>query len=428
MKNILILGSGAREHALAKKFHQAKCKPFVVPGNDGIKREFDTFTIESQDITDSFLDIYEIIQENNIDLVFAGSEQYLAGGIVDFLSDLDVPVVGPTKAAARIETSKVFAKNLMTKYGIPTAKYQTFTSTKEAIDYLDQVEFPIVIKADGLAAGKGVIIAKDRQEAVVAISDMISGARFGLAGKEIVIEEFLVGKEVSVFAFCDGEHFVSTIFAEDHKQAFDEDLGPNTGGMGAYAPVGSFAPLKQKVDTQIFAPILQAMKTEGYPFTGVLFAGLMINKGSLKVIEFNCRMGDPETQVLLPLLKNNITDICSAIINKHIDCVHLQWKPKYAVNVVLVSKGYPDSYEKGYPIEIDPALFNDEDLIIYFAGIKEDPETNMLYNNGGRVMSITCLKDTLPEAINYAYKKIRLIKSGNLRYRGDIGRRQILDA
>jgi len=428
MKNILILGSGAREHAIAKKFQQAKCNVIVVPGNDGIKREFPTFTIESKDITDCFLDIYDIIKENNVDLVFAGSEQFLAGGIVDFLNDLDVPVIGPTKAAARIETSKIFAKNLMTKYGVPTAKFQTFTNTKEAISYLDQVEYPIVIKADGLAAGKGVVIAQERQEAIVAISEMISGARFGLAGKEIVIEEYMVGKEASVFAFCDGDHFVSTIFAEDHKQAFDDDIGPNTGGMGAYAPVGSFAHLKQKVDSQIFAPILQAMRSEGYPFTGVLFAGLMINKGDIKVIEFNCRLGDPETQVILPLLKNNLTDICSAIINKHIDCVQLQWKPQSAVTVVLVSDGYPDNYEKGYLVEIDPSLFNDESLQIYFAGIKEDPETKKLYNNGGRVLNIACVKDTLPEAINYAYKKLRLIQSSNLRYRADIGRRQIPDA
>jgi phosphoribosylamine--glycine ligase len=460
MKNILILGSGGREHAIAKKFSESSHvdKIFVIPGNDGINSVGSGFIrsavgsgfIRSAN-ADTFQEIHEFIKENEIDLVFIGNEQYLADGIVDYLASVEsiVPIdtrknqsvssnpphstlIGPTQSAARIESSKVFSKNLMKKYNIPTAFYESFDDIERALEYIQDKAFPIVLKADGLAAGKGVLIARDRGEAEVFIKEMLSGEKFGDAGREIVIEEFLEGEEASVFAFCDGENFVSTIFSQDHKRAFDNDEGLNTGGMGAFAPVDKFAHLKDEVDRLVFEPILRAMKEEGCAFVGVLFAGLMICPHStlhsphsklIKIIEFNSRLGDPETQVILPLLENDLYELCEAIANKKIHEVKLKWKKKYAVNVVLASKGYPETFEKGHEIDIHPDLFTDPKLHLYFAGVKKN--NDILTNNGGRVLSLTCLNDTLQSAINYIYTKLPLIKSDILRYRNDIGAKGI---
>jgi len=424
MSNILILGSGAREHALAEKFTQSGDNVLVAPGNDGINLDFQTFALDTASVATTFQSIYDIIIRNQIDFVFVGNEQFLADGVVDFLAERRIPTIGPTKAAAQIETSKAFAKDLMTRHGIPTARYQSFTDSDSALRYLYEIEYPIVIKADGLAAGKGVTVAIDKHKATIAITEMMTHKKFGSASDTIIIEEFLQGEEASIFAFCDGENFVSTIFSQDHKQALDGDLGPNTGGMGAYAPVDRFAHLQAQVDEQILAPTLFAMKSVGCPFSGVLYAGLMISGDSVKVIEFNCRFGDPETQVILPLLKNSLTDICRAIVNKKISDIRLQWKPQYAVNVVLASKGYPADFEKGHPVHIDNSLFADSNLHLYFSGIKIDQQTHLLTNSGGRVLGLTALGDTLDSAIHYAYQHLPLIMSPNLRYRTDIGRRK----
>ncbi|MCL2063571.1 MAG: phosphoribosylamine--glycine ligase [Candidatus Cloacimonetes bacterium] len=467
MKNILVLGSGAREHAIASKFQESKnvANVYVIPGNDGIDKEFVTMK------TNDFVKIYDFILANKIDLVFVGNEQFLADGIVNFLNTKEVNVIGPTMEAAQIESSKVFSKYLMKQGNIPTAKYQNFQCADKATEYIQDIGFPIVIKASGLAAGKGVLIAQDIHEATHFIQDILCGDKFGSAGEEIVIEEYLQGEEVSVFAFCDGENFVSTIFSQDHKTAFDDDKGLNTGGMGAYAPVDKYSYLKDDVDRLVFEPILREMKKEGCPFVGVLYAGLMINR-NINVIEFNCRFGDPEAQVILPLLENDLYEICEAIIEKRVHEIKLKWKDQYAVAVVLASIGYPEKFEKDYSIFIDFELLRDENLKIFFSGVEaveskiRIPEkmNDMLLlpslqttnspknpipvirwgregnyhfltraggyihfrNNGGRVMSIVALDDTLEEAIQYVYTKIDLVKSEILRYRSDIGRKGLV--
>lgn len=419
MKKVLVMGSGGREHALAKKFQASPqvSAVFVAPGNDGIATEFETFP------SGDFSQIYGFVLAHNIDLVFVGNEQFLADGIVDFLSAKGVTVIGPTRAAARIESSKVFCKDLLRSSGVNTAVYESFTDESAAIAYLQSQSFPVVVKADGLAAGKGVIIAETKAEAEKCVREILAGELFGDAGNSLIIEEFLVGDEASIFAFCDGENFVSTVFAQDHKKAFDGDKGLNTGGMGAFAPVQKFAHLKEKVDATIFAPVLQAMKKEGCPFTGVLFAGLMIAGESVKVIEFNCRFGDPETQVILPLLENDLYKICVAIAEKKISQHSLVWHSKSALCIVLASKGYPETFEKGHPVNIPAELLTDQSLQICFAGIKNEGGT--FVNSGGRVISLTCIEDSLEKASKYGYQKASEIKSDILRYRGDLGKLEI---
>jgi phosphoribosylamine--glycine ligase len=419
MQNVLILGSGGREHALAFKFQESPSvnKVYVMPGNDGIAQDYSCVSIRSFD------KIYDFILENQIDLVFVGSEQYLADGIVDYLNQFDVAVIGPSKEAAQIESSKVFSKNLMLKYNIPTASYKTFCDAIQAIDYIKSQKFPLVIKADGLAAGKGVLIAQNEAEAAEYVVDILSGQKFGTAGNEIVLEEFLSGEEVSIFAFCDGKSFVSTIISQDHKKTFDNDEGLNTGGMGAYAPVDKFHHLKDRIDREIFTPVLKALSLENKPFKGILYAGLIIEttatkENNIRVIEFNARLGDPETQVILPLLENDIFEICKAIIEGTVNKVALKWKDKYAVNVVLASIGYPEDFEKGHLIQIPTEVSNTPNLHIYFSGVVIDSDG--IKNSGGRVFSATAIDDTLESAIEYCYSKISLVKSDILRYRTDI--------
>jgi phosphoribosylamine--glycine ligase len=418
-----VLGSGGREHAIAEKFltSDRDGDVFVVPGSLLLNRGEDYSHVKT------FAYIYTFIVEKNIKLVFVGSEQFLADGIVDFLREKNVKVIGPTRVASQIENSKTWAKNLMNRYNVPTAKYQSFSDIVSAIKHLDDVNYPIVIKADGLAAGKGVIIAIDRATAESTIIEMLSGKLFGRSGEQIVIEEYLIGEEASIFAFCDGEHFVSTIFCQDHKKSEDGDEGANTGGMGAFAPVDKFSKLQKTVDETIFRPILDGMKAEGCPFTGVLFAGLMISGDDINVIEFNCRLGDPETQVLLPLLANDFYDICNAIIDKRINEVQLSWTDKYAVGVCMVSSGYPGSFEKGLPITIPSELHNDDRIKIYYAGISYCPETDIYLNAGGRVVCVTGIGKTLSETIDYVYCKLPMIKSNILRYRTDIGNRGLIE-
>ena len=403
MKNILILGEGAREHAIADKFYQDDDKANIIRIS----------------YTNNLSDILNIIDKNNINLVFAANEQFLADGVIDVLNKMNIKAIGPTKDAARIETSKSYAKNLMKKYNIPTANYETFVNLEKAIDYIDNKKtFPVVIKADGLAAGKGVLIAENKEIARDCIFNMLNGNKFGAAGKEIVIEDFLHGEEASIFAFCDGKNFVSTIFSKDHKRAFDGDKGLNTGGMGAFAPVDKFSHLQEKVDSTIFQPILNAMKEDGCPFSGVLYAGLMINGDDIYVVEFNCRLGDPETQVLLPILENDLFEICDAIYEQRINKIKLSWKEKYAVGVVLASKGYPEYFETGHNININEKISQDNKLKLFMAGIKK--EGDCYINSGGRVMTLCAIDDTLIDAKKYVYDKINLIVSDILYYRKDI--------
>ena len=425
MRNVLVLGSGAREHAIAKKIKESDkvAEVYVLPGNDGID-----FLIGNGkwEMGSDFDEIYDFILQKEIDMVFVGSEQFLADGIVNYLSERSIKIVGPTKEAAQIESSKVFSKELMKKYNVPTAFYEVFDDIEKATKFIQDKEFPVVLKADGLAAGKGVLIANNKKEAEVFIREMLSGKKFGASGERIVIEEFLNGEEASIFAFCDGENFVSTIFSQDHKRAFDNDEGLNTGGMGAYAPIDKFAHLKEEVDRQVFTPVLDAMKKEGCLFVGVLFAGLMIYEDNINVVEFNCRFGDPETQVILPLLENDLMEICDAIVNKEINKINLKWRERYAVTVVMASIGYPENFEKGHEIFVGEELYSDNKLNLYFSGVKEDKARNCFVNSGGRVLSLTCLDETLEKTIDYVYRKIKLVKSDILRCRKDIGRKGLI--
>jgi len=422
MKNVLIIGSGAREHAIADAFKRSKGigKIYVSPGNDGIKKDFECFSTEVTDADKPFAELIEQIKEKKIDYVFVGNEQALSDGIADELENAGIPVVGPSQKAAMIESSKVFSKFIMKKYHVPTADYQVFTAHKEALEYLNNAHYPVVVKADGLAAGKGVIIASDFAEASEALKLIFLDKKFGSAGNQVIIETFLKGEEASIFAFSDGQHFVSTIFAQDHKAIYDGDKGSNTGGMGAFAPVDKFSHLKEKVDREIFKPVLDGMKAEGTPFKGVLFAGLMIDKDEINVIEFNCRLGDPETEVILPLMKTDFALLCEAIIQKQIDQIELEFINQYAVTVVSASSGYPESFEKGNPITINQTIENYQGQIFY-AGVKQSGD--YLVNNGGRVLCATALADTLKQAIDTAYQMTACISFSNRYYRKDIGQK-----
>jgi len=422
MKNVLIIGSGAREHAIADAFKRSKGigKIYVSPGNDGIKKEFECFSTEVTDKDKPFAELIEQIKEKKSDYVFVGNEQALSDGIADELENAGIPVVGPSQKAAMIESSKVFSKFIMKKYHVPTADYQVFTAHKEALGYLNNAHYPVVIKADGLAAGKGVIIASDFAEASEALKLIFLDKKFGSAGNQVIIETFLKGEEASIFAFSDGQYFVSTIFAQDHKAIYDGDKGPNTGGMGAFAPVDKFSHLKEKVDREIFKPVLDGMKAEGTPFKGVLFAGLMIDKDEINVIEFNCRLGDPETEVILPLMKTDFALLCEAIIQKQIDQIELEFINQYAVTVVSASLGYPESFEKGNPITINQTIKNYQGQIFY-AGVKQSGD--YLVNNGGRVLCATALADTLKLAIDTAYQMTACVSFSNRYYRKDIGQK-----
>lgn len=415
--NILVIGSGGREHAIAWKFSQSDKvnKVFVAPGNPGMQDCAEMVKFAGKE------DIVRFSQEQKIEFVFIGPEQPLADGLADFLEAKNIKVVGPSAKAAQIEASKDFAKNLMKKYNVPSAEFQSFDDYLKAKIYLEECDSPIVIKADGLAAGKGVVIAQNKSEAEEALKNMMQDLAFSEAGNKVVIEEFMQGWEASIFAFSDGDNFISTIFSQDHKQAFDGDKGPNTGGMGAFAPVKQAEKYKSEVDEKIFAPIINGMKKEGIPYKGVLYAGLMITDQGPKVVEFNCRFGDPETQVILSLLKTDLVDISQAIINNDIDKIELEWKDNFAVDVIAASEGYPGKYEKGKKIEIDYPLSDSSKIC--FAGVKK--ENDCLLTNGGRVLAITTLGGTLEDAISSAYSDLRKILFTGMTYRTDIGKRKI---
>ncbi len=422
MAKVLIVGSGAREHAIAVAFQRdtAVEEVFVSPGNDGIAQFFSCFKYEAKDKNEPFVEIVNFVKEKKIDYVFVGNEQALADGIADYLEAHGIDVIGPSQKAAQIESSKVFSKNLMKKYGVPTADYAVCEDYVAALRHIAGQSFPLVLKADGLAAGKGVIIAQDKQEAIAALDLIFLDKKFGNAGNQVIIESFLSGEEASIFAFSDGEHFVSTVFSQDHKALYDNDEGPNTGGMGAFAPVDKFFMLKDKVDKVIFEPIFQGLKNEGMPFKGVLYAGLMIDGEDINVVEFNCRLGDPEAEVILPIMTNSLAELCQAIIEKSIDQCELKFSGQYAVGVISASKGYPEAFERGKPIFIHKGI---ETLTgqIYFAGVKQQGEN--LFTNGGRVLCATALGSSLQEAIDKAYSMTECVQFSNQYYRKDIGQK-----
>ncbi|MBQ3211061.1 MAG: phosphoribosylamine--glycine ligase [Oscillospiraceae bacterium] len=413
---LLVVGGGGREHAIIKKLKENPevTQIFALPGNGGIAADASCVNIGAKDIEG----IVKFAVENQVDYAVVAPDDPLVLGAVDALSEVGIPCFGPNKAAAIIEGSKVFSKNLMKKHGIPTAAYETFTDAEAALEYLESANMPIVVKADGLALGKGVIIAQTREEAKEAVRSMMLEGMFGKSGSQVVIEEFLTGPEVSVLAFTDGEYLVPMVSSMDHKRAFDNDEGLNTGGMGTVAPNPYYTEsiAKECMET-IFMPTIKAMKAEGRPFKGCLYFGLMLTPNGPKVIEYNCRFGDPETQVVLPLLESDLLTVMQATTNGTLADTEVKFGNKNACCVIMASKGYPQSYEKGFEMTIGEEAVEHA----YVAGAKL--EAGKLLTNGGRVIGLTAVEDTLEKAIESAYRLVEKVHFDNAFYRHDIGQR-----
>ncbi|MBI4299463.1 MAG: phosphoribosylamine--glycine ligase [Chloroflexi bacterium] len=419
--NILIVGSGAREHALAWKIRQSPRVEnlFAAPGNAGTAFIAQNLSIDTGD----FQALSRATQEHAIDLTVVGPEIPLANGIADYFQEHSLPIFGPTKAAAKIEASKVFAKELMMKYGIPTAMARIFTSYTDAKRYVELSPLPLVVKADGLAAGKGVTVAKTREEALEALSECMEKKVFGESGERVLIEECLQGQEVSVFAFTDGENLSSIVAACDYKRAWDGDRGPNTGGMGSYSPPGFWSmELEERILKEIMEPVIAAMAKEGAPFQGVLYGGLMITREGPKVIEFNARLGDPETQVIIPRLKSDPVEVMLSVLSGKLRKTPLEWSNEASVGVVIASGGYPGSYGRGYPIQGLDTL--EEEVLVFHAGTKLALDTTSgktrIVSDGGRVVTVVALGEALAEARERVYSNIGSIHFQDSFYRKDI--------
>ena len=415
---LLVVGGGGREHAIIKKLKEnsAVSEIFATPGNGGIAKDATCVNIGAKDIDA----IVKFSVEKGIDYAVVAPDDPLVLGAVDALNDAGIPCFGPTKAAAIIEGSKVFSKNLMKKYGIPTAAYETFDDMEKALAYLDNAAIPVVIKADGLALGKGVIIALTREEARQAVVSMMQDGMFGASGSHVVIEEFLTGPEVSVLSFTDGETVVPMVSSMDHKRALDHDEGLNTGGMGTIAPNPYYTDeiAKECMET-IFLPTIRAMKAEGRTFKGCLYFGLMLTPNGPKVIEYNCRFGDPETQVVLPLLESDLLTVMQATTNGTLAQTPVVFSNKNACCVVMASAGYPQKYATGFALDIDPAVAD----CVYVAGAKLSD--GQLVTGGGRVLGVTAVCDTLTQAVDEAYKRVEKVHFQNAFFRHDIGARAL---
>lgn len=418
---VLVIGSGGREHALLWKLSQSPSVTdvYVVPGNDGMSDVASLIPIKGND------DIIDFARLMQVDLTVAGPETVLTEGLADEFEKRGMAFFGPSKAAARIEGSKGFAKALMKKYGIPTATYETFDDEEKAIAYLKANDtYPIVIKADGLASGKGVIIAQSEEEAIDTVKDMLEGHTFSGAGRSVVIEEFMEGEEASMLCFCDGTNVVPMISAQDHKRIFDFDKGPNTGGMGAYAPAPVMTKeMCEEVNVRILRPIVAAMKKEGYPFKGCLYAGLMITSEGPKVVEFNCRFGDPETEAVLPLFDGDLARVMLDCVQGTLSDEAVVWKKACAVDVVLASEGYPASHSSGEVISgIEDA--KKAGCLVFHAGTVK--KNGQYVVNGGRVLNVVALADTLAEAKAKAYEGVSRISWRGMQYRHDIADKGLL--
>ena len=415
---ILVVGGGGREHAIIKKLKENPqvTEIFALPGNGGIAADAVCVNIGAKDIPQ----IVEFAVSHGVDYAVVAPDDPLVLGAVDALEEKGIPCFGPRANAAIIEGSKVFAKDLMKKYHIPTAQYEVFTDMESALRYLDTAPVPTVIKADGLALGKGVIIAQTRQEAKEAVQSMMQDKVFGKSGDQIVIEEFLTGAEVSVLSFTDGETVVPMISSMDHKRAGDGDTGLNTGGMGTVAPNPYYtAEVAQRCMEEIFLPTIRAMKAEGRTFRGCLYFGLMLTPNGPKVIEYNCRFGDPETQVVLPLLESDLLTIMQATTNGTLAQTEVKFRDDYACCVILASQGYPTAYEKGYPISIPGEIASH----VYVAGAAQ--KDGQLVTSGGRVLGVTAVANSLKDAIREAYAMAETIQFDNRYYRHDIGARAL---
>jgi phosphoribosylamine--glycine ligase len=412
---VLVVGSGGREHALVWKLLQSPKVSYIycAPGNGGIRQMAECVDIKADDIEA----LCQFAKKNKIDLTVVGPELPLSLGIVDAFEKEGLRIFGPRKDAAILESSKAFAKDFMQKYGIPTARYKTYEDADKAKEELDSFGLPVVIKADGLAAGKGVIIAKTREEALNAIDTIMMDKHFGEAGNKVVIEEFLEGKEASILAFVDGKTAVPMVSAQDYKRAFDDDKGLNTGGMGAISPAPHYDE-KVAVDVmeQIIKPTVEAMNKENRPYKGVLYFGLMITKDGPKVIEYNCRFGDPETEAVLLRLESDLVEIMEAVIDERLHEIEIEWSDYAAMCVVMASGGYPESFEKGYEIK---GLENEEQGIIFHAGTKYID--GKIVTNGGRVLVFGALGRTLDEARTIAYGDMEKVSFKDCHFRCDIG-------
>ena len=415
---VLVVGSGGREHAICWKLAQSPkiSKLYCAPGNGGIADVAECVDIKATDVDAMVTWAWE----NKVDFVVVAPDDPLALGMVDALEAHGIPAFGPRANTAIIEASKVFSKNLMEKYNIPTAKYQTFTEMEPALAYVREQGAPIVVKADGLALGKGVIVAQSVEEAEDAVRSMMGDKKFGEAGTRLVIEECMTGPEATVLAFCDGEHLVCMKSSQDHKRAYDGNQGPNTGGMGAISPSPYYTDeIAARCMDEIFLPTVAALKAEGRPFQGVIYFGLMLTPNGPKVVEYNARFGDPECQVVLSLLDTDLLDIMMACRNGTLNQVDVKWKDSSACVLVLASGGYPNAYQKGYPISgIEKA---NETAVVFHAGTKKGDNGEIL-TNGGRVLGVTAIGADLEEAIQGAYAAGAHISWTDMHFRTDIGR------
>ncbi len=416
--NVMVVGGGGREHAIIRKLSENKEieKIFALPGNGGMALDAVCVPIDAKDIPA----IVSFAVDNGVDYAVVAPDDPLVLGCVDALEEKGIPCFGPRANAAIIEGSKVFSKNLMKKYGIPTAAYEVFDDMDSAVRYLEKAPMPTVIKADGLALGKGVIIAQDLEKAKAAVKEIMLDKKFGKSGDHIVIEEFLEGPEVSVLSFTDGKTVVPMISSMDHKRSGDNDTGLNTGGMGTVAPNPYYTDqVAAECMEKIFLPTVRAMNAEGRTFKGCLYFGLMITKNGPKVIEYNCRFGDPETQVVLPLLESDLFTVMRAVTDGTLDRTEVKFSDKHACCVIMASRGYPVSYEKGFPMDIPDDIRGN----VYVAGAKL--ADGKLLTNGGRVLGCTAVEDTLRKAIDSAYAMVEKIHFDNAYYRHDIGARAL---
>lgn len=417
---VLVVGSGGREHALCWKIAQRPdTEVYVAPGNIGMVDVATLVNIKVDDIAG----LVDFAKAEGIDLTVVGPELPLTLGIVDAFQEAGLACFGPNKAAAKLEGSKAFSKELMKKYGIPTAAFDTFTDVEKAKAFVDEIGVPCVVKADGLAAGKGVIICMTREEADKAIEDMLTDHAFGDASATIVIEEYMVGPEVSVLAFADGKSVLPMVSAQDHKRIFDGDKGPNTGGMGAYSPAPVYTEaLSTEVNKTIIEPTIAAMAAEGTPFTGILYTGLMLTEKGPRVLEYNVRFGDPETQPIMVRMKSDIVELFQACVDGKLDEATLEWHDEAAVCVIMASGGYPASSEKGVPIHGLDDIAAEEAIVFHSGTAEKDGE---IVTNGGRVLGVTAKDATIKGAIDKAYAAVEKINFDHMQFRRDIGARAL---
>ncbi|MGN1481931.1 phosphoribosylamine--glycine ligase [Porcipelethomonas sp.] len=421
--NILVVGGGGREHAIIMKLAESKksINLYCTPGNGGIAKYAECFSVKATDIEG----VVNLAKKVSADMVVVAPDDPLVLGMVDALNAEGIVAFGPDKAAAIIEGSKVFSKNLMKKYNIPTAKYEVFSDSSKAIEYIQKEnKYPTVVKADGLALGKGVIIAQNFEEAKNAVNSIMEDKIFGKSGASIVIEEFLTGPEVSVLCFTDGKTIVPMVSSMDHKRAYDNDEGPNTGGMGTVAPNPYYTDdIAEECMNSIFLPTINAMVKESRTFKGCLYFGLMITADGPKVIEYNCRFGDPETQVVLSLLDTDLVDIFEAVINEKLDKIDIRWKKGASACVIMASGGYPKKYDTGLKISGLNEKGQLDNAMIYHAGTKL--ENDNFYTSGGRVLGVTAIADNLKSAIDHAYESVNKINFDKMHFRNDIGQRAL---